>query len=84
MKRRTFLMGCAGCAAAGVLGAAVFRKRTEAPAALPLERPLKLAVMADILSVHGQWSAVYCGVTVPRRARQPCDFPAVGSSFPVR
>ena len=41
-------MGCAGCAAAGVLGAAVFRKRTEAPAALPLERPLKLAVMADI------------------------------------
>ena len=36
------------------------------------------------LSVHGQWSAVYCGVTVPRRARQPCDFPAVGSSFPVR
>ena len=54
-------MGCAGCAAAGVLGAAVFRKRTEAPAALPLERPLKLAVMADIHSVHGQWSAVYCG-----------------------
>jgi hypothetical protein len=77
-------MGCARCAAAGVLGAAVFRKRTEAPAALPLERPLKLAVMADIHSVHGQWSAVYCGVTVPRRARQPCDFPAVGSSFPVR
>ena len=58
-------MGCAGCAAAGVLGAAVFRKRTEAPAALPLERPLKLAVMADILSVHGQWSAVLRGHSAP-------------------
>ena len=77
-------MGCAECAAAGVLGAAVFRKHTEAPATLPLERPLKLAVMADIHSVHGQWSAVYSGVTVPRRPRRPCDFPAVGSSFPVR
>lgn len=54
-------MGCAGCAAAGVLGAAVFRKRTEAPAALPLERPLRLAVMADIhflapaLTDHGPY-----------------------------
>lgn len=41
-------MGCAGCAAAGVLGIAVQRKRAETPPCLPLERPLKLAVMADI------------------------------------
>lgn len=74
-------MGCAGCAAAGVLGAAVFRKRTEAPAALPLERPLKLAVMADIHSVHGQWSAVYCGVTVPRRARPAVQFSGGGQQL---
>ena len=75
-------MGCAGCAAAGVLGAAVFRKRTEAPAALPLERPLKLAVMADIHSVHGQWSAVYCGVTVPRRQGSRAIFRRWAAAFP--
>lgn len=41
-------MGCAGCAAAGVLGISSFRKHTENPSFQPLEQPLKLAVMADI------------------------------------
>lgn len=41
-------MGCAGCAAAGALGISVFRNHTGDVSYLPLEQPLKLAVMADI------------------------------------
>lgn len=48
MKRRSFLIGCAGCAAAGVLGVSVFRKHTDETSYLPLEQPLKRDVMADI------------------------------------
>lgn len=48
MKRRTFLRGCAGCAAAGALGISVFRKNTGTSSCRPLERPVKLVVMADI------------------------------------
>lgn len=35
-------------AAAGVLGVSVFRKHTDETSYLPLEQPLKRAVMADI------------------------------------
>lgn len=48
MKLRNFLRGCAGGAAAGVLGVSVFRKHTDKTSYLPLEQPLKRAVMADI------------------------------------
>lgn len=48
MKRRSFLIGCAGCAAAGVLGVSAFRKHTDETSYLPLEQPLKRDVMADI------------------------------------
>ena len=69
MKRRTFLTGCVGCAAAGVLGVSAFRKHADETLYLPLERPLKLAVMADIhylaptLTDHGP-----CFETVIRNA----------------
>ena len=41
-------MGCAGCAAAGALGISALWRNTGGNSYQPLERPLKLAVMADI------------------------------------
>ena len=62
-------MGCAGCAAAGALGISALWKNTGETSYLPLEQPLKLAVMADIhylvpaLTDHGA-----CFETVIRNA----------------
>ena len=61
MKRRTFLMGCAGCAAAGALGFSALRKNARGVPVQLLEQPLKLAVLADLhylapaLTDHGPY-----------------------------